>query len=83
MKTMLMLRAFSYHPFRNVTIQYQAGKIYGRVPEAAVRVILEANAGQVIDGATPEQESRAVQAVDQRSAKGSARRGGRRAQRAG
>ncbi|MCK1460902.1 hypothetical protein IVB34_21700 [Bradyrhizobium sp. 2] len=73
MKTVLMAAAFSYQPFRTVTIQYLAGKLYRRVPEAAVRAILKANAGRVIDGATTEQESRAVQAVDQRSAKGSAR----------
>lgn len=53
---MLMLRAFSYHPFRNVTIQYQAGKIYGRVPEAAVREILKASAGRIIDGETTKSE---------------------------
>jgi hypothetical protein len=72
MKTLLMLSAFSYHPFRNVTIQYEAGHIYRRVPEAAARQILKAKAGRVIDGAPAEPIAGEVQAPDERAAPGGA-----------
>jgi hypothetical protein len=42
-----MLRDFDYKPRRSITIAYQAGHVYKRVPEAAARDILRAEAGEL------------------------------------
>jgi hypothetical protein len=47
-KTIRMLRDFDYKPRRSITIAYQAGHVYKRVPEAAARDILRAEAGEVL-----------------------------------
>ncbi|MBN8987421.1 MAG: hypothetical protein J0H42_04195 [Rhizobiales bacterium] len=52
MKVVAVSRDFSYRAKRHVFVQYLAGVTYQRVPEAAVRAILEAGAGRVV----PEQE---------------------------
>ena len=44
-----MLRDFPYRPHARVTVQYLGGVIYARVPEYAVRAILKAKAGEVIE----------------------------------
>lgn len=44
-----MLRDFPYRPQPRVTVQYLGGVIYARVPEYAVREILKAKAGEVIE----------------------------------
>lgn len=48
MKTVAVSRDFTYRPKRHVAIQYRAGVTYPRVPEAAVRAITGAAAGQII-----------------------------------
>jgi hypothetical protein len=48
-KTVTMRCDFDYRPRRGVIIAYRAGQTYRRVPEAAVRAIVEAQAGE-IDG---------------------------------
>ncbi|UPU01317.1 hypothetical protein J4G48_0031805 [Bradyrhizobium barranii subsp. apii] len=48
MKTILMTRTFDYRPRRAVIVVYAAGKRYERVPEAAVRAIVAAGAGEVV-----------------------------------
>lgn len=48
MKTVKMLRDYSYRTTPRVFIQYTAGQTYSRVPEAAVRKIVEAEAGEVV-----------------------------------
>lgn len=55
MKTIRMLRDFNYWPWktRHVTIAYQGDHIYQRVPEAAVRAILAAGAGEIVDREWP------------------------------
>lgn len=53
MKTVLMSRDYSYRAKRHVFIQYLSGAIYHRVPEAAVRAIVQAGAGEVIDHECP------------------------------
>jgi len=47
-KTVTMTREFIYHAKHNVVIHYLGGATYDRVPEAAVRSILNANAGYVV-----------------------------------
>lgn len=47
MKTITMLRDFDYHANRWITIAYKSGETYRKVPEAAVRAILAAKAGEV------------------------------------
>jgi hypothetical protein len=70
MKTVEMIREFSYCPFRQVTLQYRAGQTYSRVPEAAVAAILKAGAGKVVNGkAEPERPT--VQGADEKSPEGS------------
>lgn len=49
MKTVTMSRDFSYRAKRTVFVQYLGGTTYRRVPEAAVRAIIEARAGSVVD----------------------------------
>jgi hypothetical protein len=50
-KTITMTRDFNYHPFKRkpVNILYLGGATYERVPEAAVRAILAAGAGYVVE----------------------------------
>lgn len=48
MKTMRMLSDHLYKPKRTVSVEYKAGRVYERVPEAAVRSILDARAGEVV-----------------------------------
>ncbi|MET4721917.1 hypothetical protein ABIF63_006023 [Bradyrhizobium japonicum] len=49
MKTITMQKEFSYRPSVRVVVQYGQGKTYPRVPEAAVRAILAAGAGVIVD----------------------------------
>lgn len=44
-----MQKEFSYRPSARVVVQYRQGKTYPRVPEAAVREILAAGAGVIVD----------------------------------
>jgi hypothetical protein len=69
-KAVTMLRDFPYCPSLKVTIQYRGGVTYARVPEAAVRAIVGAGAGDVVNGAEAEQERRGVQKTDEGFAKG-------------
>ena len=48
MKTIYMQFDYRYRPKRNVAVQYLSGYTYTRVPEAAVRAILDANAGKIV-----------------------------------
>jgi hypothetical protein len=48
MKTVAMSRDFSYRAKRHVFVQYLGGGTYERVPEAAVRAIVDAGAGKVV-----------------------------------
>jgi hypothetical protein len=48
MKTIVMSRTFDYRPRSGVIIVYRGGVRYPRVPEAAVRAILDAGAGNVL-----------------------------------
>lgn len=48
-KTISMIRSFDYRPKRGVIIAYLAETTYRRVPEAAVRAIVQAGAGKVVD----------------------------------
>jgi hypothetical protein len=43
-----MHRDYTYRAKRNVNIKYLAGYTYRRVPEAAVRAILAAEAGSIV-----------------------------------
>ena len=54
MKTVAVSRDFNYRPKRHVAIKYLGGKTYRRVPEAAVRAIVDARAGRIV---TDEQEA--------------------------
>lgn len=49
MKTVRMTRDFSYRAKPRVSIQYIGGAVYRRVPEAAVRKILAAGAGEIVE----------------------------------
>lgn len=49
MKTVAMSRDFSYRAKARVFVQYLGGATYDRVPEAAVRAILDARAGRVVE----------------------------------
>ncbi len=51
MKSVRMLRDFSHRASARVFVQYLAGKTYDRVPEAAVRAIVSAQAGEIVDQA--------------------------------
>jgi hypothetical protein len=44
-----MRRDFSYRAKAHVFIQYIGGNVYRRVPEAAVRVIVAAGAGEIVE----------------------------------
>lgn len=44
-----MRKEFLYRPSARVVVQYRQGKTYDRVPEAAVREILAAGAGVIVD----------------------------------
>lgn len=44
-----MLRDFPYQAKPRVVVQYLGGVIYVRVPEFAVRAILKAKAGEVVE----------------------------------
>lgn len=48
MKTVRMIREYRYRARRNVVVQYLGGKVYPRVPEAAVRAIVGAGAGEIV-----------------------------------
>lgn len=50
MKTVAVIRDFSFRVSRNVIVQYRQGQIYRRVPEAQARAIVAAGAGEVVDG---------------------------------
>jgi acyl CoA:acetate/3-ketoacid CoA transferase alpha subunit len=47
-KTMRMLRTFNYRPRDGVIIVYEGGYEYRRVPEAAVRKIIQDGAGEIV-----------------------------------
>lgn len=49
MKTVHMSRDFSYRVKSTVFVQYICGATYDRVPEAAVRAILAARAGEIVE----------------------------------
>jgi len=48
-KTVRVDRDYPYRARRNVVVQYLAGNVYRRVPEAAVRAILGAGAGSIVE----------------------------------
>lgn len=48
MKTVAVSRDFPYRAKRHVVVQYLAGMTYARVPEAAVRAIVSAGAGEIV-----------------------------------
>ena len=54
MKTIAVSRDFNYRPKRHVVVKYIGGETYRRVPEAAVRAIVDAGAGRIV---TDEQEA--------------------------
>jgi (2Fe-2S) ferredoxin len=56
-KTVKMLRDFSYQAMPRVVVQYLGGVIYARVPEFAVRAIVRAGAGEVIETKQHEAEN--------------------------
>jgi hypothetical protein len=47
---MLMRRDFDYRPRAGIIVAYRGGQVYRRVPEAAVRAIVSAGAGEVHHG---------------------------------
>lgn len=49
MKTIKMERDFSYRATSRAFVQYLGGTTYQRVPEAAVRAIVAAGAGEIVD----------------------------------
>ena len=49
MKTVRMLRDFTYRARPRVVVQYIGGMTYMRVPEYAVREIVKAKAGEVVE----------------------------------
>lgn len=53
MKTIRMIKDYSYRATPRVFLQYIGGCTYERVPEAAVRAIVGANAGEVVDPVEP------------------------------
>lgn len=44
-----MSRDYSFRAGRRVFIQYRGGEIYRRVPEAQVRAIVKAGAGEIVE----------------------------------
>jgi hypothetical protein len=55
---MRMLRTFYYRASRRVTVKYLGGETYPRVPEAAVRAISKAGAGEVVTERETETDER-------------------------
>lgn len=53
MKTVKMITDYDYKPTRAITIGFQAGHVYRRVTEAAVRAIIAANAGEIVTDDKP------------------------------
>lgn len=49
MKTVKMSRDYSYRAGARVFVQYLAGQVYERTPEAAVRSIVAAQAGEIVE----------------------------------
>lgn len=49
MKTVAVSRDFPYRAKRHVVVQYLGGVTYPRVPEAAVRAIVHAGAGKIVE----------------------------------
>lgn len=58
MKTVRMIRDYRYRARRNVVVQYLGGAVYPRVPEAAVRAIVGAGAGEIVDDDRTEADGR-------------------------
>lgn len=58
MKTVRMIRDYPYRAKRGVVVQYLGNNTYPRVPEAAVRAIVTASAGEIVDDDRTETESR-------------------------
>jgi hypothetical protein len=58
MKTVQMLRDFNYCPTRRIAVAYLGGVTYPRVPEAAVRAIIKAGAGEVVTERETETDER-------------------------
>lgn len=44
-----MTQDFNYRAKRHVAIRYVSGAVYRRVPEAAVRKIVAAGAGEIVE----------------------------------
>lgn len=55
MKTVWMDRDFSYRVKHTVFVQYNGGRLYSRVPEAAVKAIVAASAGSVMKTEVPDE----------------------------
>jgi hypothetical protein len=53
MKTISMKRDYTYRATPRVHVQYVGGALYTRVPEAAVRAILAADAGSIVPVTEP------------------------------
>lgn len=51
-----MSRSFDYRPRAGLIVAYSGGRRYERVPEAAVRAILVAGAGEIVQP-QPKQEA--------------------------
>lgn len=49
MKTVEMERDFNFRAAARVFVHYVGGTVYRRVPEAAVRAIVSAKAGKVVE----------------------------------
>jgi len=49
MKTIRMLADFDYAPTRKWLLALKAGHVVGRVPETAVRAVIAAGAGELVD----------------------------------
>ena len=49
MKMVRMLQRFAYRAKARVVVLYLGGETYRRVPEAAVRAILAARAGEIVE----------------------------------
>ncbi|WP_315833899.1 hypothetical protein [Bradyrhizobium prioriisuperbiae] len=53
MKDVEITKDHSYRAKPRVFVQYKAGRVYARVPEAAVRSILAADAGRIVQEPKP------------------------------
>jgi hypothetical protein len=49
MKTIRMLRDYDYQPTRKWMVALKAGHVVGRAPEAAVKAVVAAGAGEVVN----------------------------------